>query len=118
MSRVVLNTDELRELLNEAVRQIPRPPTAEEVAVALLQLLGRTDKSSVDDATAPLLDRQRLADALGVSKATVDRLRKRPGFPAHLVGDAPRFVESEVRRWLDGANGGSDTRLRLVQRED
>lgn len=47
-----------------------------------------------------LLDRAELARALGVSTATLDRLRKRPHFPHVPVGDLEKFELEPVLRWL------------------
>lgn len=47
-----------------------------------------------------LLDRARLALALGVSLPTLDALRREPSFPELRVGDAPRFELDRVLTWL------------------
>lgn len=50
--------------------------------------------------TAPtLLDRNGLARALGCSAGHVDSLRKL-GLPTKWLGDAPRFLLSDVLSWL------------------
>lgn len=46
-----------------------------------------------------LLDRKRLALALGVSMPTLDRLRRK-GLPTTWVVDAPRFELRAVLDWL------------------
>lgn len=48
-----------------------------------------------------LVDRRGLARELGVSVATVDRLRAE-GAPELRVGDAPRFRVGDVVDWLRG----------------
>lgn len=87
--------------------------SADEVAAAVASRLAAAPLPTESEGDN-LLDRQQLADVLGVSRATVDRLRKRPGFPAHRVGDAPRFVAGEVRRWLGATEGGTSVGLRLL----
>ena len=87
------------------------PNEIEAIASTVAERLGLSTPSEPE----PLLDRQQLADALSVSRATVDRMRKELGFPAHRVGDAPRFILSEVRHWLDKTDGGKAQGLRLVR---
>jgi predicted DNA-binding transcriptional regulator AlpA len=48
----------------------------------------------------PLLDREGLAKALGVSLPTVDKLKRDKTFPTIKILDAPRFDLAEVRAWL------------------
>lgn len=49
----------------------------------------------------PYLSRCELAGALRISTATLDRLRKEPGFPEELWGlRTPRFLQSRVEAWL------------------
>jgi hypothetical protein len=57
-----------------------------------------------------LLDRQQLAQALGVSVPTVDRLRRK-GLPTVWVVDVPRF---ELRALLDWLAQLKRPRLRAV----
>lgn len=45
---------------------------------------------------AALVDREGLAKALGVSLASLDRMRKEAGFPELRVCDAPRFILADV----------------------
>ncbi len=47
-----------------------------------------------------LLDRRALAQALDISLPSLDRLRRKKGFPQIHVGDVPRFRLEEVLRWL------------------
>jgi predicted DNA-binding transcriptional regulator AlpA len=47
-----------------------------------------------------LLDREGLANALGVSLPTVDKLKRKKDFPNIRVMDAPRFDLAEVRAFL------------------
>lgn len=49
--------------------------------------------------TAAIVDRAGLGAALGVSLATVDRLRL-AGCPVLFVSDAPRFEVPAVLQWL------------------
>jgi hypothetical protein len=49
-----------------------------------------------------LLDRQGLARELGVSLASLDRLRAEPGFPELRLGDVPRFELVQVVAWVHG----------------
>lgn len=49
----------------------------------------------------PLLDRAGLAEALNVSTPTIDKLRKRPGFPRIRICDVDRFDLARVRVWFD-----------------
>jgi hypothetical protein len=59
-----------------------------------------SERSDVNETTKPsLLDRTGLAKALGVSTATVRRLR-RDGCPAIKVGDMDRFEKDAVIAWL------------------
>jgi predicted DNA-binding transcriptional regulator AlpA len=47
------------------------------------------------------LDRAELAAALKLSRTTVDRLRKEPGFPEEKWNlRTPRFLLSRVEAWL------------------
>ncbi|HEU4581705.1 MAG TPA: hypothetical protein VFS67_25795 [Polyangiaceae bacterium] len=48
-----------------------------------------------------LLDRNGLAQALGVGTSTVDRFR-REGMPALWAGDSPRFELADCLAWLRG----------------
>jgi hypothetical protein len=50
-----------------------------------------------------LLDRTGLAPALGVSLATLDRMRAADGFPTVWCADAPRFLLSDVIAFLQKA---------------
>lgn len=46
-----------------------------------------------------LLDKQCLAERLGVSISTVDKMR-RAGLPCLYAGDSPRFVFEDVVAWM------------------
>lgn len=48
-----------------------------------------------------LLTAAELADAFGMSKWTVGRLRREHGLPAVNVGGVYRYDPDEVRAWLD-----------------
>jgi hypothetical protein len=50
---------------------------------------------------APLLSKQQLALALGVSTATIDRLSRERAIPFLIVGDARRFELVSVRQALE-----------------
>lgn len=76
-SLVVIPTAALKGIVSEAV------------SAALLEHAG----------TPALLDRAALARALTCSPAHVDNLRKK-GLPTVFVGEAPRFVLSDVLAWL------------------
>ncbi len=58
------------------------------------------------------LSRAKLAEALDCSERQIDHLRQAPGFPAHRLGEAPRFFLSEVSAWMrarsarDAGGGG------------
>jgi hypothetical protein len=52
-----------------------------------------------EDAAPMLLDRARVARALGVGIATVDRLR-REGMPCVFIGESPRFLITNCVEWL------------------
>jgi hypothetical protein len=58
------------------------------------------------DGKPALLDRTGLARALTCSPSHVDNLRKK-GLPTVFVGDAPRFVLTEVVDWLRKQDKGS-----------
>lgn len=76
---VVLTPEQLRELVTEAVS----------AALAEHQPVG----------SPRLLDRQVLAEMLGCSLPTLDKLRSE-GLPEVRVGDAPRFEREAVLEWL------------------
>lgn len=57
-----------------------------------------------------LLDRGGLAKALGVSLASLDRLRA-DGLPELRLGDAPRFELAAVLAWLRARNNGPALRV-------
>lgn len=86
MRLVLVEVDELRALLAETLREF----------------------SDRRDPSPALVDRAGLARALGVSPASVDRLRGE-GLPELRVGDAPRFELEAVLRWLRG-KAEADTR--------
>lgn len=48
-----------------------------------------------------LLNIKEIAQALGVSTATVNKWKKSEGFPHIKIGKSVRFRESDVRAWLD-----------------
>lgn len=79
---VVIDADELRQLIVDAV------------AEAL-----DADRASHVGAPA-LLDRAGLARALHVGTTTLDGLRSESGFPELVVGDSPRFQLASVLSWL------------------
>jgi predicted DNA-binding transcriptional regulator AlpA len=67
----------------------------------LHSLLGQLLEDIVLTPQQELLDRAGLATALHVSLATVDGLRKRPGFPRIVIGpETVRFDWKEVLAWL------------------
>lgn len=78
---VTLTLGELRELMREA-------------ALEAVAELGSAPKPA-------LLDRNGIAQALGVSSSTVDRLR-REGMPSILIGDSPRFEIEPCLAFLRG----------------
>jgi len=49
------------------------------------------------------LSSRQVCEKLGVSRATLYRLRKDPGFPApaYLTSRLPRWVETEIDRWVE-----------------
>ncbi len=77
---------------------------------------------------APLLSKQQLAAALGVSTATVDRLCREQSIPFLTVGDARRFELVSVRQALEAraadeppapyerAPGASPSGIRMLSR--
>lgn len=78
-----LTIGELRELISEELGQLtPRGP-----------------------ATPRLHDRSELAEALGCSVPTVDRMRDE-GMPEFRVGDSPRFELAAVLDWLRARGKG------------
>ena len=64
---------------------------------------------------APLLSKQHLALALGVSTATIDRLCRERAIPVVTVGDARRFELVNVRQALEARAAEEPTRS--LQRE-
>lgn len=56
--------------------------------------------------TQPLLDRNELARALGISTATVDRLA-RAGMPAIRLVDSKRYLLADVLAWLKTREQGA-----------
>jgi hypothetical protein len=80
-SRAIFDVDALADLVADKVAQRWSTPPASGDA-------------------AKLLDRAGLSRALAVSVPTVDKLRRRPGFPTLWIMDAPRFDLGEVLTWL------------------
>lgn len=97
----------------------PNDSMVVQLTVAELRQLVRTEvAAAIGDAqqAPPLLQRAELAQALGVSMPTLDRLRRESGFPELLVGDAPRFERAAVLAWLRRrSEGGDEPALRVVK---
>lgn len=96
---VTLTVTELRELVRS------------EVDSALAEALAGARKPPA------LLSRAALADALGISLPTVDRMRREQGFPKVRVGDVHKFELAAVLAWLRrrGDAGGDEPALRVVK---
>lgn len=54
------------------------------------------------DAPRDILDSAGACEFLGVSRATLHRLRKE-GLPQHRVGDSPRYLRSELLAWVEAS---------------
>jgi predicted DNA-binding transcriptional regulator AlpA len=85
------------EVLNEAATLLARMIAAETASIVLAELRSETQRAP---AKGPLLSKQQLAQALGVSVATIDREVTR-GLPCVVVGASRRFDESAARAWLE-----------------
>ena len=59
----------------------------------------RAEMAAIAPSAPALLDREGLAQQLGVSTGMVDKLR-RQGLPTVWIGECPRFVLAEVLAWL------------------
>lgn len=73
------------------------------VLLSLNQVLDAVDnavRNAVGDSVPRLLDREKLAERLCCSVATVDMLRREKGMPHLRVGESPRFVYEDVIAWL------------------
>jgi hypothetical protein len=82
---------------------------AELVRDAVVEALSAQPKAA---STPPaLLDRKRLAEALDLSVAALDRVRAEPSFPELRIGDAPRFELDRVLEWLRAQSDGPALRV-------
>ncbi|HTV24301.1 MAG TPA: hypothetical protein VMG12_36665 [Polyangiaceae bacterium] len=77
---VVLTADQLRQIVRDAIVE--------------------AFEAQKEDPPAQLLDRSGIARVLGLSTASIDKLRKR-GLPSIRVGDVPRFVAVVEEQWRD-----------------
>jgi hypothetical protein len=59
----------------------------------------RSELAAISPSAPALLDREGLAQQLGISTGMVDKLR-RHGLPTVWLGDSPRFILVEVLAWL------------------
>lgn len=76
--------------------------TEEALATLVKQAVGQALSEHQGGETKPvLLDRERLAAALGCTASHVDTLR-REGLPVVWLGQAPRFELQAVLDWLRG----------------
>ncbi len=76
----------------------------------LARLIETAVRAAVADAARQppaLLTMGQLAAALGVSRSTVQRLR-RQGLPTVMVVESPRFELDAAVRWLRAREGGDD----------
>jgi len=79
----------VRDLLQDLLVDLVRRAVREELSEARPQV----------EPQAALVDRIGLSKALGVSLASVDRLRTE-GLPTCWIGEAPRFEVASVISWL------------------
>lgn len=73
------------------------PEQIEAVAVRVVELLD--DRR---EALPALLDRQLMAKKLGICVDSLDKLRRKPGFPELRLLDSPRFELAAVLEWIRG----------------
>lgn len=85
-----------------AALEIPNLPLAALPTQTVLELVRgvvRTEVAAIAPSAPALLDREGLAQQLGVSTGMVDKLR-RQGLPTVWLGDSPRFILADVLAWL------------------
>lgn len=90
-----------------AALEIPNLPLAALPAGTVLELVRdviRAELAAVVPSAPALLDREGLAQQLGVSSGMVDKLR-RQGLPTVWLGECPRFVLTDVLAWLPRSEG-------------
>lgn len=64
------------------------------------ELEAALEESGVRGSGPALLNREQIADALGCSTFTIDKL-KRQGLPCFRVGDSPRFELAKCLEWFE-----------------
>jgi hypothetical protein len=82
--------------------EIPNLPLAAlptSAVLALVRDIVRSELAAIAPSSPALLDREGLAQQLGVSTGMVDKLR-RQGLPTVWLGECPRFVLADVLEWL------------------
>jgi excisionase family DNA binding protein len=87
MASVVFDADEVRPVIEKAVDE----------AVRWLR-----DENPKDDSGRILLTKREAAATLGVSEATVDRLRKEKGLPCVKLDGRAMFRSSNLGQWALG----------------
>lgn len=79
--------------------ELPLAALSTRQALDLVRELVRAELAAVAPSAPALLDREGLAQQLGVSTGMVDKLR-RQGLPTVWLGECPRFVLADVLAWL------------------
>ena len=74
--------------------------TADQLRQIVRDAIVEAFEAQKEDPPAQLLDRSGIARVLGLSTASIDKLRKR-GLPSIRVGDVPRFVAVVEEQWRD-----------------
>jgi hypothetical protein len=88
---------------------------AAELAEQIAELRAEVARLAAAAERAPaLLDRKGLARALGVSPATIDRMRA-DGMPELRVCDAPRFELARALEWLRERNEAAPSTARSTR---
>jgi hypothetical protein len=89
-----------------AAARLEQPNTGDPVRALLVGIVREAIREELAEFCPPaaqahsLLDRTGLAPALGVSLATLDRMRAAEGFPTVWCAEAPRFLLSDVIAFL------------------
>lgn len=81
------------------IANIPLAALPTQTVLELFRGVVRTEVAAMAPSAPALLDRDGLAQQLGVSTGMVDKLR-RQGLPTVWLGECPRFVLADVLAWL------------------
>lgn len=81
------------------ISNLPLAALPADAVLALVRDIVRSELAAIAPSAPALLDREGLAQQLGISTGMVDKLR-RQGLPTVWIGECPRFVLAEVLAWL------------------